>query len=60
MLVLHRNRGEEIIIQNAHGDIRVMFVDFKGQGVKIGITAERDVRVHRSEVLERIEARAAK
>jgi len=47
MLVLTRKTGEEIIIGDG---IRVQVIDTKGGRVRLGITAPRDVSVHRSEV----------
>jgi len=50
MLVLTRRVGEEIVIGD---DIRVTVVAIKGQKVRIGITAARDIGVDRQEVRER-------
>ena len=50
MLVLSRRVGEEIIINE---NIRVTVVAVKGDRVRIGIVAPRDVTVDRSEVHER-------
>jgi carbon storage regulator len=50
MLVLSRRVGEEIII---HDNIRVTVVAVKGDRVRIGVVAPRDVAVDRSEVHER-------
>jgi len=47
MLVLTRNIGQEIIID---GGIRVTITGFKGDRVRIGITAPPDVRVDRAEI----------
>ncbi|MEJ7590490.1 MAG: carbon storage regulator CsrA [Planctomycetaceae bacterium] len=51
MLVLTRNCGEVIIIGDG---IRVEVLDTKGGRVRLGITAPRNVSVHRSEVLSGI------
>ena len=47
MLVLSRRVGEEIIIND---NIRVTVVAVKGDRVRLGIVAPRDVNVDRSEV----------
>ncbi len=51
MLVLTRKLGETIVID---GHIRVTIVAAKGDRVRIGVTAPRDVRVDREEVHERV------
>ena len=50
MLVLSRRIGEEIIIND---NIRVTVVAVKGDRVRLGIVAPREVTVDRSEVHER-------
>jgi len=50
MLVLSRRIGEEIIIND---NIRVTIVAVKGDRVRLGVVAPRDVTVDRSEVHER-------
>src|SRR2546430_15491817 len=50
MLVLSRRVGEEIIIND---NIRVTVVAVKGDRVRLGVVAPRDVTVDRSEVHER-------
>jgi carbon storage regulator len=51
MLVLTRKAGEGIIIGD---DIRITVVEMKGGGVRIGIDAPREMKVHRQEVYDRI------
>jgi carbon storage regulator len=51
MLVLSRKKDESILINDS---IVVTIVDIRGDKVKIGIDAPRDVAVHRQEVLESI------
>lgn len=54
MLVLTRKIGETIIIG---GNITVTILDGgRGEGVRIGIDAPRDVSIHRSEVVEAVSA----
>jgi carbon storage regulator len=58
MLVLSRQRDETIMIGD---DILVTVVDIRGDKVRLGITAPKEVTVHRKEVYEAIrrENRAA-
>ncbi len=51
MLVLSRKKDESIVIGN---NIRVVIVDIRGDKVRLGIEAPRDVPVHRSEVHDSI------
>lgn len=51
MLVLSRKRNESVVIND---NIVVTIVDVRGDKVRIGIEAPRDVSVHRQEVLEAI------
>lgn len=51
MLVLSRKRNESVIIND---NIVVTVIDVRGDKVRIGIEAPRDVSVHRQEVLEAI------
>ena len=52
MLVLSRNTEQTIMIGD---DIEVKVVDIRGGKVKLGITAPRNVSVHRREVYDRME-----
>jgi len=58
MLVLSRQRDETIMIGD---DIEVTVVDIRGDKVRLGINAPREVSVHRKEVYDAIrrENRAA-
>ncbi|WP_113716453.1 carbon storage regulator CsrA [Arthrobacter dokdonensis] len=54
MLVLTRKIGEKIVIG---GNITVTILDGgRGEGVRIGIDAPRDVSIHRSEVVDAVSA----
>jgi carbon storage regulator len=55
MLVLSRKKDESIII-NDH--IRVTIVEIRGDKVRLGIDAPKDVTVHRREVYEAIQNQA--
>jgi carbon storage regulator len=52
MLVLSRHKDEEIFIGD---NIRVMVIDIRKDKVRLGITAPRDIAVHRREVYEAIQ-----
>lgn len=52
MLVLSRQRDESIIIGD---NIVVTIVDVRGDKVRLGIEAPREVSVHRREVYEAIQ-----
>lgn len=51
MLVLSRQRDETIMIGD---DIEITVVDIRGDRVRLGIDAPRDIQVHRKEVYEAI------
>ena len=52
MLVLSRQKDESIMIND---NIEITIVDVRGDKVRLGITAPRDVSVHRKEVYEAIQ-----
>ena len=58
MLVLSRQRDQTVMIGD---DIEVTVVDIRGDKVRLGITAPREISVHRKEVYDAIrrENRAA-
>ena len=51
MLVLSRKKNESIVINN---DITIVVVEIRGDKVRLGVEAPRDVPVHRREVYEAI------
>jgi len=51
MLVLSRKKNESIVINN---DITVTIVEIRGDKVRLGIVAPKDVPVHRQEVYDAI------
>lgn len=51
MLVLTRKKDEVIILND---NIRVVVVEVRGDRVRLGIEAPRDVTVHREEVYKAI------
>ncbi len=53
MLVLSRHRDEGVMIGDG---IRVSVIDIRGDKVRLGIEAPKDVPVHRDEVYEAIKA----
>lgn len=52
MLALSRKKGEAIIINN---NVEVTILEVKGDQVKIGITAPKDVPIYRKEVYVQIQ-----
>ena len=55
MLVLSRQRDQSIMIGD---DVEITIVDVRGDKVRIGINAPREVSVHRKEVYEAIRREA--
>jgi carbon storage regulator len=53
VLVLSRRVGESVVIG---GDVVVTVLEVRGDVIRIGVDAPREVPVHRSEVFEAIEA----
>jgi len=52
MLVLSRKKNESIVIDN---DIKIVVVEIRGDKVRLGIEAPREVPVHRREVYDAIQ-----
>ena len=53
MLILTRRVGESVVIGN---EVTVTVLGVKGNQVRLGINAPKDVAVHREEIFERIKA----
>ena len=51
MLVLTRRVGEVVIIGD---DVQVRVLGVKGEQVRVGISAPKDVSIHRKEIYERV------
>jgi len=51
MLVLSRKKNESIVINN---DIIITVVEIRGDKVRLGIIAPKDVPVHRQEIFDAI------
>lgn len=52
MLVLSRHKNESIVINN---DITIVVVDIRGDKVRLGVKAPKEVPVNRREVQDAIE-----
>jgi len=52
MLVLTRRIGETLVIGD---DVKVVVLGVKGNQVRLGIKAPKDVEVHREEIYKRIQ-----
>ncbi len=51
MLVLSRKKNEEIVIND---DVTITVIEVRGDKVRLGIEAPKDVPVHRREVFDAI------
>lgn len=56
MLVLSRQKDESIMIGD---NVEITIVDVRGDKVRLGITAPREIAVHRKEVFEAIKREEA-
>ena len=56
MLVLSRKKNESIVIAN---DIVITVVEVRGDKVRLGIEAPKDVPVHRQEIHDAIQGQQA-
>lgn len=56
MLVLSRKKNESIVINN---DIKIVVVEIRGDKVRLGVEAPKEVPVHRREVYEAIKRHEA-
>ncbi len=57
MLILTRRVGETLMIGDS---VTVTVLGVKGNQVRIGITAPKDVAVHREEIFQRVDKAGAK
>ena len=56
MLVLSRKKNESIVINN---DITIVVVEIRGDKVRLGVEAPKEIPVHRREVYEAIQRNEA-
>ena len=52
MLALTRKKGESLVINN---NIEISILEVRGDQIKIGITAPKDVPIYRKEVYKQIQ-----
>ena len=52
MLVLSRRKGESVVIANS---ITVTVIDIRGDQIRLGIDAPREISVHREEVHRQVQ-----
>ena len=57
MLILTRRVGESLVIGD---DVTVTVLGIKGNQIRVGINAPKDVSVHREEIYERIQKEGGK
>jgi carbon storage regulator len=55
MLILTRRIGETLVAETAEGLIEVTILGVKGNQVRVGINAPKDIEVHREEIYQRIQ-----
>lgn len=61
MLILTRRQAETIVIDIGEGDtVEVTVLGVKGNQVRLGINAPKDIPVHREEIWQRIRREASK
>ena len=53
MLILTRRVGETLVIGD---DVRVTVLGVRGNQVRVGVNAPKDVAVHREEIYQRIQS----
>lgn len=58
MLVLTRNSGESLMIGD-NAEIQVTVLGVKGNQVRLGVTAPKQISVHREEIYLRIKGQQA-
>jgi len=56
MLILSRQRDESIMIGD---DVEIIIVDVRGDKVRLGITAPKEIPVHRREIYDAIQKEKA-
>ena len=56
MLVLSRKLNESVVIGSGAAAVKVVIVEVRGHVVRLGIDGPREIPVHRSEILEKIQA----
>ena len=52
MLVLSRKKNEDIVMPTTDGQIVVRLLEIRGENVRLGIEAPREIEIFRGELLE--------
>lgn len=55
MLVLSRQKSESIVIGEGENRVEVMVTEIRGDKVRLGVTAPKNIPIHRKEVQEVID-----
>jgi len=56
MLVLARKVGQSIVIGEGDNEAEILVIEIRGDQIRLGINARRNIPVHRKELLEQIKA----
>lgn len=59
MLILTRRVGEALVVGEGNDQIKVTVLGIKGNQVRIGVDAPKNVSVHREEIYQRIQKEKA-
>ena len=59
MLVLARQRDQDLVIGEGENQVVITVVDIRGDKVRLGVEARRGIPVHRREIYERIKRERA-
>jgi carbon storage regulator len=52
MLVLSRRRDEQIVVGEGESQVVITVIEVRGDRVRIGVEARKDIEIHRKEVYD--------